>query len=686
MSSEETGTTLTDRQIQTLQQHRYPHSLDETHRRRIVEMLHEKYDRFDPAAFETDRDGRYPPLGTGREQSTLSWVYPAMHLTLEPRPGRESEDRALARKMILRAIRQGQYRKAGDAADGVWAWAFGDGPLPRPGDRNTPGFVGCGLMRIWAFDPLKLADWPEADMATLREAVRASVDASIRLPVRIGYANPQVLDFFLHWTAADFLGDDSIRDHARDDLRRFLQYASTTDTFEEYVSPTYMGVNLSAATMLAHYTRGTPDEPLARELLERIWRQLGAAAHGPTRQLCGPHARAYGDTMAEKADQMYAWMHLAAPEVFTVSHEDLRDGRPMPLIQRESTMYDGLAAPGLYVPAGVPEGVDAELHRTFETPEPSQQLLEWIGRCAWWPPYDLTAPNPAEPAPRFRIATRYRAADFCLGSVNEQDAWLQRRSVLVYWNDTEGRPTGLKWHVRFDIEGATKQNLGDWLFMESIELVSLQAGPRLIGAYRNAPIVPAQQGDVLACPARVFGPGKADLYTPRDPIAWLLGTHWRQSIERPIRMQRVKRLFVGITPIGAGRFEQIDAAGTQWVFAENGIEAVIEVPAGARIVRMDNRTAGDEPVDCLQLYGDSDIQWDWLHMPEVFTPFALAVQPRGAERRFGLAVAGGPHDCQLDQDGLRLKWQSPTRPNEITQRTWWGWIDGKEVLPRGYGK
>ncbi len=205
-----------------------------------------------------------------------------------------------------------------------------------------------------------------------------------------------------------------------------------------------------------------------------------------------------------------------------------------------------------------------------------------------------------------------------MGSVNEQDAWLQRRSVLAYWKDAATVTTGLKWHVRFDIEGVTADALGDWLFMESIELVSLQSGSQVIGVYRSAPIVPAMSGDVLVCPARTFGPGKADMYVPRDPIAWLLGTHWRQSIERPIRHQRVKRLFVGVTPVGAGRWERLDAASTRWAFAENGVEAVIEVPAAARLVNMDNRTAGREPVECLQLYGSEDIEWDWLDAPQVF--------------------------------------------------------------------
>jgi hypothetical protein len=668
------------------QPHRYPFDIDPDLRRRIVETLQRSYERFNLAEFEPDPKGGYPKMGPGRTQATLDWLYPATHLTLEPRPGCRTADCTLARKMILRCIRQGQYRTPGHPADGVWHWNFTDQPSDPPPDRNTPGFMGCGLVRIWAFDPLKMADWPADEFAEFKEAVRASVEAAERLPVRIGYANPQVLDFFVGFVAADLLGDPSIRDRTREHLRAFLQYAATTGTFEEYVSPTYMAVNLSAAVPLAWYTKGTADEPMTTDLLQRIWRQIAAAAHGPTEEVCGPHSRAYGDTAIEKADNLYAWLHLAAPMVFRVSGDGLAQGRPMPLIQRTSTMYDGLPAPGLYVPLHMSADVSTTFHDRFETPVESRELLEWVGRCAWWPPYDLSKPDLVQPAPRFRIATRYRASRFCVGSVNEQDAWLQRRSVLAYWKDAQGLTTGLKWHVRFDIEGVTRDALGDWLFMESLELISLQSGPRVIGAYRNTPIIAARDGDVLACPARVFGPGKADLYVPRDPIAWLLGTHWRQSIERPIRHQQVKRLFVGITPIGAGRWERLDEEGTRWAFAENGIEAVIETPGGARLVQMDNRTAGHEPVECLQLYGAENIAWDWLNVPTIFTPFSLCVQDQGQSRQFGMQVAGGLHDCQLQKDSLRLKWVSPNRPDRITDRTWWGWIKGAEVLPAGYSR
>ena len=655
--------------------HAYPCDLDPALRGRIVAALRASYDRFDPADFRPDTQGRYrtPAGGT---ISTLGWLYPAMHLMLSPRPDREMADRQTARAMILRAIRQGQYRRAGHPADGAWHWNLPAEPGTYPRDRNSAGFMGCALVRIWANDPLRLGEWPETDLAAFQDAVRASADAAIRHRVRIGYANPQILDFYLLWVAADLLGKPAYRQTGREQLDEFLRYGRTTDAFEEYLSPTYAAVNLSAAVSLAHYARGTDDEPATSELLERTWGHLTSSVHGPTRQVCGPHARAYHDTVQQNPDQIYGWLHMAAPEVFPRTGED--DSGYV-------RMLNELCAPGLYVPLGMPAPVAEAMRSRFEEPVETRVLTEWIGRCTWKPPYDLTRPDPAEPAPRFRLATRYRTADYCVGSINEQDGWLQRRSVLAYWLDADGEPTGVKWQVAVEVDDP-EAYLGDWLFMMGVELVSAQSRHRVIGAYRTAPVAPVRPGDELTAPARPQAIGREDALSADDPVVWLVGTHWRQAIGRKDVRRRLKGLWIGITPIGAGQWRRLDEAGRQWTFAANGIEAVIETPTGASLLRRVNKAGGKEAVECLQLHAAGDIEWDWLAPPRIFLPFALAVQPAGQKREFGLNVAGDASDCQLRLGSLRMQWRDPAGCGQIQQRTWRGFVDDHEILPAGYSR
>jgi len=668
--------------VAKVSKHEYPFDMDRAVRAELIEAMRDSYDRFDPAQFERGPDGKYPLIGKGKAESPLGRLYPAMHLTLSPRPGREAADRTLARKMILRAIRQGLFRSAGHEADGVWQWQVSDDEQPYPRDRNTSGFMGCALVRIWANDPVKLADWPAADLAEFTEAVRVSVDASLRHWVRIGYVNPQMLDFYLCWVAADLLGESKYRDTAREHLKQFLTYARTTDEFEEYVSPTYMAVNLEAAVALAHYTKDTPDAALTRELCERTWRQVAAAAHGPTRQLCGPHARAYTDVAVapdrpgQRVPLVYAWLHLAAPDVFV----PLSGDRSL-----HAGMFIDLAAVGFYVPLGIPADARGELRASFAEPLQRRTVVEWIGRCAWRPPYDLSKPATDAPAPRFRLATRYRTSTYCVGSVNEQDAWLQRRSVLAYWLDESGRPTGLKWQVAVTVDDPDAY-LADWLFMMGVELISLQDGAEVIGAYRSAPVVRAAPGDVVTAPARIQSIGRRGMLEPGNPVVWMLGTHWRQGIEPEQLRGRVKELWIGITPVGPGAWQRLDEAGTRWVFGGGATEAVIETPTGATVVKRANRAGSNEVVECLQLYHADGLMWDWLSPPAIFLPFGLKVQAKDQQHTFGPQTQGDARACEIRRGELKLKWQSPTKPDRIQQRTWWGYVGGREVLPDGFAQ
>lgn len=671
----------------------FPCDLPAARRQAIVAALKASYARHDATQFPGSATVPCPPLGPGRSQSVLDWLYPALHLTLEPRPDQAAADRDLARRMILRAIRQGQHRVTGHPADGVWHWAITDatiaGETDFPRDRNTAGFMGCALVRIWASDPHKLADWPAADFDLFKDAVRRSVDAGLRWWVRVGYTNPQCLDFYLGWVAADLLGDPSLRDRTREHLETFLAYARTTETFEEYLSPTYMAVNLTGLVPLAHYARSTPDAALLSDLLAQTWRHIGQSAHTPTGELCAPHARAYGDTAIERADHLYGWLHLAAPEAYPMHLVDAADspaervaqGGFFAWFQREPRVFDGLAAPGLYVPLGLPRDVRKELTAKFRRPVERRVVTEWIGRCGWKPPYDLSKPQP--PAPRFRLATRCRAANFCLGSINEQDSWRQRRSVVAYWKDAAGRTTGVKWFVKVDADAQAAKHLGDWLFQQALELITLQAGPHVIGAWRTATVVEAHPGDRLGTPASVSGLSPTSC-EPRQPVGWFLGSHWRQAIEPEWRTQRLGRLVAGLAPIGAGQWESLDATGTRWQFVENGIALSVETPAGARLQAIAARTGNTAPVECLTLASEENLAWDWLALPQLLLPFGASVQASGKRPIWGLTVNGSAQAFELERAELKLRWQAPTGPADIERRTWFGWVDGREILPEGF--
>ena len=669
----------------------YPYDIDTQHRERVISSLQSNYDRFSPADFEMGDNGNYQLLPEGEEQSILGWIYPATHLILSPRPGRETEDRLLGKNMILRGIRQGQYKDPDHIAHGVWYWTIKNGPMEFPRDRNTPGFMGCAMVRVWHNDPQKMSDWSESEMEEFRQAIRLSVDAGERFPIRIGYTNPQMLDFYLAWAAADILGDQTIVERARKNMADLIEFTEAVDSVEEFVSPTYMGVNLTAIVPLNYYVKGTADEEMVSRLHRMLWQVAAIACHAPTSQVCGPHSRAYADTTTGRATDFYSWLNLAAPDIYQldVTADTQGDSKVESLLPMAANVFNGLGAPGLYVPLDIPQDAMELLRSDCTSPTQTRENVEWISRNGWHPPFDLTKPDGA--ATRFRLITRYKTDEFCLGTVNEIDCWLQRRMCLAYWRDDAGEITGLKWHLIVDftpdesLEGEFDPPvLCDWTMGEAMEFISLQNENEVIGAFHTAPVVAAREGDVLINGADSMAVGYRGCYQPNDPVAWLLGTHWKQPIERKLQIQHVDRMAFRITPIGNGKWTRLDDQGRKWLFASGGTEAAIELASPAALVREPNQAPPTQPVECLDLLTMADIEWDWLETPEVFLPFALRVQPSGSNRQMNLAAEGDSTKSIMSMNDMKMSWIAPDDPSETTMRTWKASIAGKDILPRGY--
>jgi hypothetical protein len=600
-------------------------------------------------------------------------------MLLSPRDGEEVSDRAKGRSMILRAIRTGMFNRPGHNVHGGWRLSV-DADVSQntlPTDRNMAGFNGSPMSLLRVHDPECFSDWPDDERKEFEAALHASARFAFRHPVRIGYTNPQFLDLHLGFVIGADVDDKTLLASARRHLYDLVAFTATCDSVEEFCSPTYMAVNLNGLVPLAEFLDGTKDGRTVQALLADIWGMIAVAVHGPTAEVSFPHCRAYSDTAREEVSCLYAWLNLVCPDLF-------------PICDDEARAFLGLALPGLYAPLRVPPAVVQSFRDLITAPVQTRELVEWIGRCGWHPPFDLSEPGGS--APRFRIATRYKTKSYCIGSVNEIDGWLQRRACGAYWNDNAGKTTGFKFHVLVDYEppgewhdGSADPKLIDWPFMQAVEFVSLQDEDRVIGAMKTATILPAAPGDSLGTPADVWhGTGRPSL-APVDPVAWLVGTHWRQPIERPLRWQHLKRLAVRIAAIGAGQFETVDADETKWLFKENGVEAVFELPNGAALVLDRANTRVDRQVPSLDLLTLHDIEWDWLNPPEIFVPFGVRVREQGAQRDFGLEHSGNSQGFTVSiGNPMQLAWKSTSSPNAIEQRTWFGTVNGTDILPNGY--
>lgn len=657
----------------------YPFDMNAESRAAIISGLQAQYDRFDPAEFETDTSGRYPLIGAGKHAAVLDWIYPATHLILAPRPWCAQADRDLGRKMILRAIRQGRYLNPGDPAHGIWYWKITDEGEPPPTDRNTPGFTGCGMLRTWAADRRKFDDWSANEMAEFKAAVRISFEAGERHWVRLGYTNPQCLDLFLGFAAADLLEDDAVRIRTRKRLADFVRFASVCDSFEEWLSPTYAGVNLTGLVPLRWYVRDTKDETAVAGLLDFEWKLVAAGSHAPTREICHPHSRAYGDLAIEHGAGLYVWLHLAAPDIYTFDPDRLppHTMAPQQLQQEPCRMFDGLAAPGLYYPLNVPPERLEEIRSVYPEPVEKRFSIEWVGRHGWLRgdgivPDDITRP---EGSARCRMGSYYKTAAFCLGTVNESFVWVQRRPCGAYWNDRHGAATGIR--IQAVLETAAP-NMPFFVF-NLLEYAGIQDRDAVLGALVTSTVRPADGSEKLISALDAVGlsrngqkPGAA---------AWLLGTHWREGLMQADLEQKFRAVWFGITPLGRGTWRPRDAEGRQWAFEENGIQAAIELHAPGRIEELPRLTRTPEPVPCLTIGALTDVTWNLLALPDILWPFALQVSATDRVPETAFEAAGTAAAFEIKNRTMRMTRTATPSWDAVTQSTWRGWVNGREILP-----
>jgi len=504
----------------------------------------------------------------------------------------------MARGMIVRAIRAGQIRDPQSPACGVFHRTIGAGAEAESIDHNWAAFGGCALARLLQGDPQRLSDWPEDDRQLVLDALRLAAEAMLRRWPRAGYTNILLMAMYLTLAAGRFLGDDELRSRAERKFSQALRFIRTTGAFEEYISPTYTGVNLSALVPLAELERSGPLGAECLWLLQLQWRLLARQVHLPAGQIAGPHSRAYYDKAGEGPGPTHDYIFLATdgayplrPDKFTLSGH-----------------------PGLFWPLRVPDDALAEMLDDYAAgPRQHRQLVEWIGRDE-----GLPAPGPDEPPRRFRLTTTYKTDNFCLGTVNEQDVWHQRRNLLAYWPDGAGGTTGIKAEVQFSARWFESRFLGEWPFQMAVTFSSVQHGPAVLGAYHMAQILPARPGDRLHGLSRYAALGHENDTEPRNPAAWLLGTHWRQPIEPEQRISHLERVAIRLSPIGPGRWVRHDTEGLLWTFSHNDVHCTVTLRNPAKLE--------DGSLVLLDL---KDLRWDWLAPPDIFAPFGLYIRHGG---------------------------------------------------------
>jgi len=278
---------------------------------------------------------------------------------------------------------------------GIWGYFLEEPPAQmQPADFNWADFNGAQLLMIEARHGAKL---PSATRARVAESIRHAANSIRRRNVTMAYTNIAVQGTFVTLAAAELLKDDDLRAYAHDRLRRFAQQVDLNGSFDEYNSPTYIQVTIGNLTRIRMLLREDAVLRLAARIEERAWRHIGEHWHAATRQLAGPMSRCYSTDVGSPL-----WLQKAL-------------GGALPF----ATLEEAKRRPGDADAAILDYRCPAEITPLFlKSGEPRQHRE--IFRAAAPPVIPVQG-------------TTWLDRDWCLGSVNRGNFWVQSRPLVAYW-------------------------------------------------------------------------------------------------------------------------------------------------------------------------------------------------------------------------------------------------------------
>lgn len=326
----------------------------------------------------------------------------------------EMADRALqgrAEAILSRVIDLQETSDPQAKTFGLWPY-FLEEPVPVwpwP-DFNGADFNGTTLLLIWHRHRRRLAP---ALLGKLVEAIRRAAVCIRRRNVDLNYTNIAIKGTFVTLSTAEVTGDAELLAYALDRLERLSATVATTGAFAEYNSPTYAAISLAGLHAMETYVRDERARPLVTSLLTRFWRDVAERFHPETRELAGPHARAYMPSLSSAPELLGSLIEKASRGAV---HYALTSGR-----EEFGAIY--ACVMNVEPPAGI-----AALLAARST-EPRQ----------------VTARAQARTTEAPRVQTTWLEPAFCLGSVSFQDGWEQRHNLIAYWKSSDGG-TGLMRH------------------------------------------------------------------------------------------------------------------------------------------------------------------------------------------------------------------------------------------------
>lgn len=339
------------------------------------------------------------PNGTRVHWTNLAFDY-ALALFAEG-----SEESVEKGSGILRKTLALQNLSPCSSSFGVWPWFFEE-PLEdmRPPDFNWADFCGMRIAHILLLYGDKL------DAALRREAIHALHCAAwsiFRRNMDPSYTNIAVKGGVVAALAGEIIGVDLLLTYGRERLCNFVAYTRQNGGFGEYNSPNYGVFVLEIAERGLLLIRDEETREHLSAIHRMFWEMLDVSLHLPTGQICGPHSRSYANLL--KSDQRCM----------------IQEGLGETLFKPESEQVDKPDALGAILIPRVPcppEIRNAILARGTQSADEQFRRVTFIRAAA-----------DANGLWGDRTGAFWSRGPACLGSVNYDNLWQQRRPLIGYW-------------------------------------------------------------------------------------------------------------------------------------------------------------------------------------------------------------------------------------------------------------
>jgi hypothetical protein len=294
--------------VQAAPHPRHPADLPEDSRQLFADMMHVADANFDPAMHIV----LFPGMDNHPRHVVRETSWYALGLLLRDAPG----DRATA-AAALEAVLANQYTDPGTKWFGTFRRTPSE-PLPPANaidfqqfDPNWRVFVGTTFQMI-------LADFPDRIPAPLAERLYHSIDLAVQGEKQEGRLTPTYTNPALMYGALW----DFIATHNHDQARlaeaaawnaEVYRLFKLHNSFGEYNSPTYYGVDLYGLALWRTYG-STPAMRAHGSEMERIlWTDIAAFYQPNLRNLAGPYDRSYGMDMETYTALTGLWIRTLLP-------------------------------------------------------------------------------------------------------------------------------------------------------------------------------------------------------------------------------------------------------------------------------------------------------------------------------------------------------------------------------------